>query len=169
MIAHHPIGSHARLGLAKVIEGHETQMRAAGIPAEVAHEMMLVRQRPVAHSLHTTNYDRVVDAARKLEMPMMNIHLAADLIGRQFFIDFVGRVVDGGATTVGGLIAELKTIPEMEASLVQPELWLGWPKTRLGAGSSRWRPEPMVAHPSIARIMSTALIPSSRCTSTSGT
>lgn len=134
VIAHHPIGSHARLGLATVIEGHKTQMRAAGIPAEVAHEMMLARQRPVAHGLHTTNYDRVVDAARQLEMPMMNIHLAADLIGRQFFIDFVGRVVDAGTTSVGGLLGELKTIPEMEASLVQPELWLGEAQNPVG----RW-------------------------------
>jgi hypothetical protein len=87
----------------------------------------------------------------------MNIHLAADLIGRQYFIDFVGRAVDGRATTVGGLIGELKTIPEMEASLVQPELWLGRPETPLDAGSSRWRPEQMVARPSIGRIMSTAI------------
>jgi hypothetical protein len=76
----------------------------------------------------------VVDAARQLNMPMMNIHLAADLIGRQYFIDFVGRVVDGGSTTVGGLIGELKTIPEMEASLVQPELWLGTAENPVG----RW-------------------------------
>ncbi|MDQ6711736.1 MAG: hypothetical protein M3Z28_00910 [Candidatus Dormibacteraeota bacterium] len=134
VIAHHPIGSGARLGLAAVIEGHEAQMRAEGIPAEVAHQKMLDRQRPVAHALHTTNYDRVVDAARQLKMPMMNIHLAADLVGRQYFIDFVGRVVDGGKTTVGGLIGELKTIPEMEASLVQPELWLGDAENRVG----RW-------------------------------
>jgi hypothetical protein len=134
VIAHHPIGSHARLGLATVIEGHETQMRAVGIPAEVAHEMMLARQRPVARGLHTSNYDRVVDAARQLEMPMMNIHLAADLIGRQFFIDFVGRAVDAGTTSVGGLLGELKTIPEMEASLVQPELWLGTAENPVG----RW-------------------------------
>jgi hypothetical protein len=125
VIAHHPIGSRARLGLSAVIEGHEAQMRAEGIPTEVAHEKMLARQRPVAHALHTANYDRVVDAARQLNLPMMNIHLAADLIGRQYFIDFVGRLVDGRATTVGRLIGELKTIPEMEASLVQPELWLG--------------------------------------------
>lgn len=134
VIAHHPIGSSARLGLASVIERHETQMRAEGIPPEIAVEKMLDRQRPVAHALHTTNYDRVLDAARQLKMPTMNIHLAADLIGRQYFIDFVGHAVDGGATTVGGLIAELKTIPEMEASLVQPELWLGGPKNQVG----RW-------------------------------
>ena len=95
VIAHHPIGSWARLGLASVIERHETQMRAEGIPAEIALEKMLDRQRPVAHALHTTNYDRVLDAARQLKLPTMNIHLAADLIGRQYFIDFVGRAVDG--------------------------------------------------------------------------
>ena len=132
IIAHHPIGSRARLGLPAVIERHEGQMVTAGIPEPVAHEMMLARQRPVARGLHTANYDRVVDAARALKMPMMNIHLAADIIGRQFFIGFVNRVVDGEATTVGGLIKELKTIPEMEASLVQPELWLGAPENPVG-------------------------------------
>ena len=134
VIAHHPIGSHARLGLPVVIERHEAQMRAEGIPAGIAHEVMLTRQRPVAHALHTANYDRVVAAAQQLAMPMMNIHLAADLIGRQFFIDFVGRVVDAHATTAGELIGELKTIPEMEASLVQPELWLGTAENPVG----RW-------------------------------
>src|SRR6266550_1561354 len=102
VIAHHPIGSRARLGLPSVIERHEAQMRAEGIPAGVAREKMLDRRRPVAHTLHTTNYDRVVDAARQLKMPMMNIHLAADLIGRQYFIDFVSRVVQMAAGTNGG-------------------------------------------------------------------
>jgi len=134
VIAHHPIGSKARLGLPSVIERHEAQMREEGIPADLAREKMLERQRPVAHALHTTNYDRVVDAARQLKLPTMNIHLAADLIGRQYFIDFVRRVVDGAKTTVGGLIGELKTIPEMEASLVQPELWLGEAENPIG----RW-------------------------------
>jgi len=134
VIAHHPIGSRARLGLPAVIERHEAQMRAEGIPAEVAHQKMLERRGPLAHALHTTNYDRVVDAARQLNIPTMNIHLAADLIGRQYFIDFVGRIADGGTTTVGGLIGELRTIPEMELSLVQPELWLGRAENPVG----RW-------------------------------
>jgi hypothetical protein len=134
VIAHHPIGSKARLGLPAVIERHEAQMRAEGIPAAEAHAKMLDRRRPVAHALHTTNYDRVVDAARQLNMPMMNIHLAADLIGRQYFIDFVGRVIDSGSATVGGLVSELRTIPEMQGSLVQPELWLGTTENPVG----RW-------------------------------
>lgn len=132
VIAHHPVGSHARLGLARVMERHEGQMQAAGIPADRATHAMLQRQGPIAHSLHTTNYDRVVDAARKLGMPIMNIHLAADIIGRQFFIDFVEKVVGSNGLPVGALIGELRTIPEMEASLVQPELWLGRPENPVG-------------------------------------
>jgi hypothetical protein len=134
VIAHHPVGSRARLSIPSVIERHEAQMRAEGIPADVAHKMMLARRDPVAHALGTSNYDRVVDAARQLEMPMMNIHLSADIVGRQYFIDFVGRAVDGQGTSVGSLVDELKTIPEMEASLVQPELWLGRNENPVG----RW-------------------------------
>jgi hypothetical protein len=134
VVAHHPIGSRARLGIPDVIERHETQMRAEGIPAEIAHKLMLARREPVAHALHTSNYDRVVEAAKQLQMPLMNIHLAADIVGRQFFIDFVGRAVNGQRTSVGSLVDELKTIPEMEASLVQPELWLGRSENPVG----RW-------------------------------
>ena len=125
IIAHHPIGSRARMRFPEMIERHVEQMAETGIAAGLARETMLRRRGPVAHALHTINYDRVIDAARKLRLPLMNIHLAADIIGRQFFIDFVKHVVDGHATSVGGLVDELKTIPEMEASLVQPELWLG--------------------------------------------
>ena len=134
VIAHHPVGSRARLGIPAVIERHEAQMKAEGIPADAAHKMMLARRDPVAHALHTSNYDRVVDAAKQLEIPLMNIHLAADIVGRQFFIDFVQRTVDGHGTSVGHLVEELKTIPEMEASLVQPELWLGSSENPVG----RW-------------------------------
>jgi hypothetical protein len=134
VIAHHPVGSHARLDIPDVIERHEAQMTAEGIPADSAYKMMLARRDPVAHALHTSNYDRVVDAAQQLQMPMMNIHLAAEIVGRQYFIDFVGRAVDSDGTTVGNLVDELKTIPEMEASLVQPELWLGRSENPVG----RW-------------------------------
>jgi hypothetical protein len=107
-------------------------MEAEGIPADTAHKLMLGRRDPLAHLLHTSNYDRVVDAAKQLKMPLMNIHLAADIVGRQFFIDFVGRAVGGKGTTVGSLVHELKTIPEMEASLVQPEFWLGKAENPVG-------------------------------------
>lgn len=134
VIAHHPIGSKARLSIPTVIERQEQQMVSAGVPQETAHELMLERRQPVAHAVHTMNYDRAVDAARRLGMPAMNVHLAADMLTRRFFIDVVNRAYGDNGITVGALISELKRIPEVEASLVQPELWLGRPENPVG----RW-------------------------------
>ena len=134
VIAHHPVGSRARLGFPEMIERHQEQMIEAGIPAKLAKQMMLARTQPVAHGLHTINYDRAVDAARKLKLPLMNVHLAADIIGRQYFKDFVARVAGTNGVRVGTVLEGLKTIPEMELSLVQPELWLGRQENPLG----RW-------------------------------
>jgi hypothetical protein len=133
VIAHHPIGSHARLDFPQVVEGHEEQMVSAGIPQPIAHDAMLARKRPIERALHSINYDRVVDAARLLRMPLMNVHLAADLIGRRVFMDLVSRRVTA-STPVAELLDVLRSIPEMRASLVQPELWLGSPKNPVG----RW-------------------------------
>jgi len=94
---------------------------------------MLARKLPIERALHSANYDRVVDAARLLQMPLMNIHLAADLSGRRVFMDFVARRVTT-TTLVGELLEGLRSIPEMRASLVQPELWLGSPGNPVG----RW-------------------------------
>ncbi|GAC1482840.1 MAG: hypothetical protein PVSMB9_08630 [Candidatus Dormibacteria bacterium] len=134
VIAHHPIGSSARLGIPAIIERHRSQMVAEGIPDVVAEEMMLARKLPVARALHSANYDRVVDAARQLSMPLMNIHLAADVLARRFFEGFVRASTKDPATTAGELVVELAALPEMAASIVKPELWLGRAETRVG----RW-------------------------------
>jgi len=134
VIAHHPVGGQARLGLPLVMEEHQTQMEAEGIPRDVARSAMLARRRPVEKTLQHGNHDRVADAARKLGIPLMNIHLAADRIGRGIFIEFVRRAVAEGATTAGRLVTALQTLPEMRASLVKPQLWLGEPENPVG----RW-------------------------------
>jgi len=134
VIAHHPVGSAARLGIPAIVERHQAQMQQEGIPASLAEEMMLARKRPIARALHSANYDRVVDGARKLGMPLMNIHLAADILARCFFEDFVRASTRRGARTAGELVAALEAVPEMTASLVKPELWLGAPTNPVG----RW-------------------------------
>src|SRR5207253_5844465 len=116
--AHHPIGSTARLGIPSVIERHEQQMRSAGIPAEIAHDLMLARRQPVAHALNTANYDRVVDAARQLAMPVMNVHLATDIIARKLFIEVVNRADGLTVVMFGQPSGQLETIPDSDAKMV---------------------------------------------------
>lgn len=134
VIAHHPIGGSARLGLPVIIDRHRDQMLAEGIAAAVAEPLVEARRRPVAHGLHSANYDRVVTAARQLRMPLMNIHLAADILARRSFEDLVREVSRKPSATAGDLLAALAALPEMSASLVKPELWLGAAGNPLG----RW-------------------------------
>jgi hypothetical protein len=134
VIAHHPIGGSARLRLPVIIERHRDQMLAEGIPAAVAEPLVEARKRPVGHALHSANYDRVVTAARQLRMPLMNIHLAADILARRSFEELVFAVSRKPSPTAGDLLAALAALPEMSASLVKPELWLGAAGNPLG----RW-------------------------------
>jgi len=134
VIAHHPVGGNARLQLPVIIDRHREQMLAEGIPAAVADPLVEARKRPVLHALHSANYDRVVTAARQLRMPLMNIHLAADILARRFFEDLVRQVSREPSATAGDLLATLARVPEMGASLIEPELWLGAAGNPLG----RW-------------------------------
>jgi hypothetical protein len=165
VIAHHPMGSRARLGFPQMVERHELQMIAEGIDQEVAHRIMLARKLPVQRSVHAVNHGRVTDAVRLLKMPAMNIHLAADLLARRHFEAAVRAAVAAGCETAGDLIDALRRIPEFQHSLVQPELWLGRPENAIGRWGSRWRQEQTAASRCSARTFSTASPPSWRCIS----
>jgi putative NIF3 family GTP cyclohydrolase 1 type 2 len=134
VIAHHPVGNRARLGIPTIIRRHRDQMEAEGIPSAVAEPLALARARPVARALHSANYDRIVEAARQLQMPLMNIHLAADILARRFFEDFVRTASQNQSLTVAELVASLALVPEMARALVKPELWLGDERNPVG----RW-------------------------------
>ena len=134
VIAHHPSGGNARLRLPEIIDRHREQMRAEGIPADVAGPLVEARKRPVAHALHSANFDRVVMAARQLRMPLMNIHLAADILARGAFEEVVRQAGRRPSPTAGEVLAALAAVPEIAASLVKPELWLGSAENPLG----RW-------------------------------
>src|SRR5260370_39352386 len=56
VIAHHPIGSRARLGLPAVIEGPVTPTRAGSPPAETAHPKLPERPGPRAHAPPTPQH-----------------------------------------------------------------------------------------------------------------
>ena len=134
VIAHHPSGGNARLRLPEIIDRHRDQMLAEGIPAAVAGPLVEARKGPVGHALHSANYDRVVTAARQLRMPLMNIHLAADILSRRAFEQVVRQASREPSPTAGDVLGALELVPEIAASLVKPELWLGKAKNPLG----RW-------------------------------
>lgn len=133
VIAHHPVGEHARMDFARVVHRQVEMMVAEGIDRAVAEQAVGQRLDPVHRRDHMSNYNRIVDTARLIGMPLCNVHLACDIIGRQAIVDML-RERAGAHTTVGEVIDWLGEFPEMEAALTRPEAWIGDPSKRLG----RW-------------------------------
>lgn len=80
VITHHPVGGSPRLNLYKVMENQIARMVTAGVPINKAQKMLYEQKGKVERSLHVSNYDRAVSAAKHLNMPFMGIHTPADLL-----------------------------------------------------------------------------------------
>jgi hypothetical protein len=133
VIAHHPLGEHARMDFAKVVHRQVDMMVAEGIDRDVAERAVASRLDRIHRASHMSNYNRIVDTARLVGMPLCNVHLACDIIGRQAIVDMLqARASD--TTRVGDVIEWLGEFPEMEAALTRPEAWVGDASARLG----RW-------------------------------
>jgi putative NIF3 family GTP cyclohydrolase 1 type 2 len=133
VIAHHPLGEHARMDFARVVHRQVDMMVAEGIDRDVAEAAVAQRLDAVHRRDHMSNYNRLVDTARLIGMPLCNVHLACDIIGRQVIVDML-QARAGDATTMGDVVEWLLELPEMEAALTRPEAWIGSPSQRLG----RW-------------------------------
>jgi hypothetical protein len=131
VIAHHPIGDRASLDLEKVVQRQVDQMTAEGIARDVAEAAVTQRLERPHRAGHMANVMHVVDTARLIGMPLANIHLACDIIGRQAIVDRLAERASPGAL-VGDAIAWIEEFPEMEAGLTRPETWVGTPSHRLG-------------------------------------
>jgi len=133
VIAHHPIGEHARMDFAKVVHRQVDMMVAEGIDRDVAEAAVEARLGRIHRNDHMGNWNRIVDTARLIGMPLCNVHLACDIIGRQEIVDVLSSRANE-TTRVGDVIDWLGEFPEMEASLTRPETWIGDPSQPLG----RW-------------------------------
>jgi putative NIF3 family GTP cyclohydrolase 1 type 2 len=133
VIAHHPLGEHARMDFAKVVHRQVEQMVAEGIDRAAAEKAVTQRLDPVHRRDHMSNYNRIVDTARLIGMPLCNVHLACDIVGRQMIVDLL-RERASSETTVAQVIDWLLEYPEFEAALTRLETWIGDPSKKLG----RW-------------------------------
>ncbi|TMC50759.1 MAG: hypothetical protein E6J14_04155 [Chloroflexi bacterium] len=124
VVAHHPLGEHARMDFPKVVMRQVEQMTAEGVAREVATAAVQRRLQRPHRATHMSNYNRVVDVARLIGVPLGNIHLACDILGRDAIVELL-RKRDGDGATVADAIAWLGEFPEMEAALTRPEAWIG--------------------------------------------
>ncbi len=128
LVVHHPMGP-ARLTFYKVVARQAAFMREKGVPEKVAGAATEDLMRKIEVRAHPTNYLHDVDLARKLDLPLMNIHLPIDQVTREFLLGAIRR---SGAKTVGDLVESLTKIPEFARAKTKIEVRMGSPRDPLG-------------------------------------
>ncbi|GAC1338057.1 MAG: hypothetical protein NVSMB29_03280 [Candidatus Dormibacteria bacterium] len=133
VLEHHPVGNRAVLDFPRVVRRQFDQMTAEGVPAEAAERAIAARLAGRHRAEHMSNVNRTVDTARLVGVPLANVHLAADIIGRQVVVDLLAAH-DHAEATLADALGWFSEIPEMRAALHGPEAWIGEAEAALG----RW-------------------------------
>lgn len=125
VIAHHPVGDGgASVQFTEVMWLQVEQMTDEGIAEPIARAALAERVATVHRRRHMINPNRVLDTARLIGLPLLNIHLPPDIVTRRFLKDLVAEKVEPGMS-IGALLEVLGEVPEMQRSLVKPECWIG--------------------------------------------
>jgi hypothetical protein len=125
VVAHHPVGGGgASVQFTEVMWGQVEQMTEEGIAEPIARAAVAERVATVHRRRHMVNPNRVLDTARLIGLPLLNIHLPPDIVTRRFIQDLLVEKVDPRAS-IGALLEVLAAVPEMRHSLVKPEVWIG--------------------------------------------
>lgn len=131
VIGHHPMG----ISLAALHDVMDLQVDSAaqvGAPINVLHALMAERQEDIKRRIHPSNHNQVVDAARLLGMPLMNLHTTWDNQGDQFMKDYLSKKT---FDRVGEIVEHLMDLPEYQEALRGkngPEIVSGSPSSRAG-------------------------------------
>jgi len=131
VIAHHPVGK----GLAQLADVMHLQCDVYnyyGVPINVAEGLMRERISEVARGVNASNHQRTVDAARLMNVSLINSHTPCDNLAAKFLKDYIeNKKIE----TVGELIDILKEIPEYREAMklgVGPKIFVGNPDNRCG-------------------------------------
>jgi hypothetical protein len=132
VVAHHPVGDGgASVQFTDVMWRQVDQLREAGVVEPVARAAVAERVATVHRRRHLVNHNRVLDTARLIGLPLLNVHLPPDIVSRRYVQDLLRKTV-GPDTSLGELVGTLGEIPEMMGSLVKPEAWIGDPDNLVG-------------------------------------
>jgi len=131
VIAHHPPGGVSAINFAEAFKRHIELMAAAGIPRGIAERAVKRKFSQLEVDAHRKSYAQVVDAARILNIPFMNIHMPLDEVGRRRMDEKI-RERTSENSTVQEVISALMEFPEFQNALTKIKVWLGKPENRRG-------------------------------------
>ncbi|HOX10976.1 MAG TPA: NGG1p interacting factor NIF3 [Candidatus Moranbacteria bacterium] len=108
VIAHHPVGM-GLVGLDDVMRLQADVLEQYGVPINVAESLMKIRISEVGRGISAENHYKEIDAAKLMNISLMNVHTPADnLVAR--FVD--NKIKKDKPEYVGDVIKSLLEIPE---------------------------------------------------------
>ena len=110
VLTHHPEGV-GLVGLSDVMNMQSEIFAGEGVPINVAEGVMVPRIEEIRRRLMASNFQRAVDAAKLLDMPMMSAHTTCDNLVQKFLDDYFA---EKQPQTVGEIIDLLFEIPEYQ-------------------------------------------------------
>lgn len=131
VIGHHPIGS-AFANLTDVMHLQADVLAQSGVPINVAESLMRVRIGEVSRGVSAVNHYQVVDAAKLLDVNLMNVHTPADNLVARFVKN---KIEKDRPEFVSDIMKSLLEIPEYKEAAKRgagPMLFTGSPDNRVG-------------------------------------
>jgi hypothetical protein len=129
--SHHPLGiSLARLS--DVMHMQEEILELYGVPINVAQGLLKEKIEEVSRHISPINLYKEIDAAKILNISLINIHTAADNLVAKFLKD---TIESKSPEYVEDIVKILKEIPEYKEAIrggVGPVLFSGQPENRCG-------------------------------------
>jgi hypothetical protein len=110
VITHHPIGKTA-INFYKLIDRHIDYMKENGISENTAKRSILELKRRIELRSHTQIYSSVVDSAKILDMPLVNIHQPCDEYAKRVISETIQNT---NPHLVSELVKGLEEIPEFK-------------------------------------------------------
>ncbi len=131
VLCHHPIGK-TLADLDKVMPVMIDLMYSHGVPVNVAEGILRERIDQVERSLHAENHYRVVDAAKLLDMSLMNIHTPADNLAAQFVEKEIAKKKPEYVSEVIDVLLEIPEYKEYAKRSAGPKVFSGSEHNRAG-------------------------------------
>lgn len=131
VIGHHPIGI-SLVALHNVMDLQVDAYAQIGVPINVADALIKERSDEVKRKIHPSNHNQMVDTARLLGIPLMNLHTVWDNLGDNFMKSYLGKKE---FDTLGDVLDYMMELPEyIEATKGKngPDIVSGNPKARVG-------------------------------------
>ena len=131
VIAHHPVG--VAYSAWRVFERHVELFVEAGVPEEIARAAVSPKMEARRVEGLSSNYEQVPMAARRLEVPFLNVHCPLDEIGRRVMQATVDDLLTARPDAMLGDIVEvLAALPAAQRAATEVVVLLGDPADRAG-------------------------------------